>query len=245
MIKIKSKTNVITNSSSETFILKFQEGKTFREVKEEIMKFGKSVMYTCPSEIKWPDERYKNYDHGGGCGGFLQIYSWIDMYFSKKFDKWEESGNPEDYEEFKKFYTPEDWIKEHYPKGDYKSIIFVDLDDSRYATIKYLKSHFEVLLSEKDTHLPHVPEDKYEEFWACQDEKEILEEYGPELLKTWLCGRLYSAHGDHLEELRGDTPDSPWFEWRFFNLYEWMDEKKCHKFEDLFKKEQEELGYED
>lgn len=122
LIKIQSQSDLITNSSSEVFICKVQEGWDIDQFKQLIEDYHKEHQY----EGDWdefrslsPEER-DNYDVSGGMGGEFVIYSYGGPYIDSDGD---ESDWVEEY--FKGLNNPQDYI-------------LIDTDWCHRATINWL-----------------------------------------------------------------------------------------------------------
>lgn len=130
MIKVRSRTDVITNSSSESFVMKRLPGdtRTFEEIKEDLEAYHRSKM----SEYPGDDE--------DGYSGDVQDLE-IDC-FDKVFEDYKSSKyfvNEKRRSEFtKQMYN----IIHGYPDGEVESYIWVCLDKEFKATIKKLLKEF-------------------------------------------------------------------------------------------------------
>lgn len=220
MISVKSVTDVITNSSSEAFMFRNTTGMKFKDVFELIMTNAESAFNRpTPKEVgyaiwKLPVEQRDLYDSGGGCGGFIQLFSWIDMYKACKFDAWLElEKKPGTLEEFISFYTPETW-------GGDRDLIFADLDNNRYCSIKFMKDLFGGFLMadiggdyfEVDPLTKIVKTDISEEEYneLPEDSRETSEEMFS----------YYNLTGEHLQSISGPRENEKWGKWRFWEHVE-------------------------
>ena len=142
-MKIKAVLNVITNSSSESFVIKLKNGDTA----QSFCKFIREFTLQHKSTYEDYREKLKNgspYNFPGGCGGFLQVYSWQDMYCTAKYKHW----NEKHIDDFESFYTVEDWVKENELPDFYKQVVNVDMDRGYEITMRYLWDNYEVLAND-------------------------------------------------------------------------------------------------
>ena len=137
VLKFQSVSDVITNSSSELFQLK--SDLTFETVKEMIEAEGRKNHAACPDkywELPW-EERIK-FDGCSGCGGELSVLSWEDMF--KRHAEWWCVASKRDQ------YTPEVWALGYEESLDeLKSMVWIDIDEHRWATIKFILENFWVI----------------------------------------------------------------------------------------------------
>lgn len=77
LIKIQSFTDIITNSSSETFLIENKTGKTDAELIEFLYKLHEEKRFHGPWETydKMTEEEKHQYDIGSGMGGEFEIYT--------------------------------------------------------------------------------------------------------------------------------------------------------------------------
>lgn len=106
LLKIQSQSDIITNSSSEVFLCKIEEGYTIDQFKQLIKEYHKEHQYHGDwDEFRaLPMEERDNYDVGGGMGGEFEIYSYGGPYIDSYGDEreWLEEcfsnlENPQDY----------------------------------------------------------------------------------------------------------------------------------------------------
>lgn len=136
-MKVKSQTDLITNSSSEIFTIK-APGKT----KEEILKILQDYHKTKEprpenyDELSW-EERLKYDGCGSGMGGELSVEDFEDEYEDFK------SGLPESKQHL---CTPEIYsIHSGYDLETLKETFSIDIDESFMATCQFVFDNFEVL----------------------------------------------------------------------------------------------------
>lgn len=154
IIKIKSISDVITNSSSEVFVLQNKSDIT-EKVKKRILNYHSSHQwYHCdfdnlPSDIiamMGGEENLKKVDdmlnESSGMGGDIEVITWEDAY-----DAYFQT-QPKD-----KISTPEQWAKDlNFNLDEAKRIIIVDLDWASKATIRMLKEKFNVIVEGEDSY---------------------------------------------------------------------------------------------
>lgn len=129
-IRIQSFSDIITNSSSETFIINKSENT--KEISELIKKIGEEHWY----KGSWSDweklskEEQEKYDTSSGMGGDIEVKDWESLY--------------EEYKEYipenkKGLYTPEVWSL-NFPESleELKNRIWINIDWSRRATINWI-----------------------------------------------------------------------------------------------------------
>lgn len=127
-IAIQSISNLITNSSSEVFIVKSDSPE---EVRELIMNIAEQHKW-----LDWEDydklseeEKYK-YDSSSGMGGEINVKTWKESYERDK------SYIPKNK---RHLYTPEIWsIGYKESLNDLKKRLVIDIDWSRKATINWI-----------------------------------------------------------------------------------------------------------
>lgn len=129
-IKIQSFSDVITNSSSETFVINTTEdSKTISKI---INKIAEKNWY----EGSWEDygklseEEKSKYDNSSGMGGEITVKGWEELYESNK------SYIPENK---RHLYTPEVWSLGYKESlEELKKRVIIDIDWSREATINWI-----------------------------------------------------------------------------------------------------------
>lgn len=129
-IKIQSFSDIVTNSSSETFILNSSEN--FKEISSLLKKIGEEHWYK-GSWSDWdnlPKEEQEKYDTGSGMGGDIEVRNWESLY--------------EEYKEYipenkKDLYTPEVWSL-NFPESleELKNTLWISIDWSRKGTINWI-----------------------------------------------------------------------------------------------------------
>ncbi len=139
-LKFQSTSDVITNSSSEIFQLK--SNLSLETVREMIETEGRKNREARPDGWwELPFEEQNKFDCCSGVGGELSIYGWEDIY--KRDAEWRVVDSKRDQ------YTPEIWALGYEESLDeLKSMIWVDIDWSRYATIKFVLENFWVVGSD-------------------------------------------------------------------------------------------------
>lgn len=128
-ISIQSVSDVITNSSSEIFVVKTE---TPEITKDLILKIGESHMFKGDYK-EWDslsDEEKSNYDEGSGMGMELDVETWKERYERSKECVPKNKRN---------LYTPEVWSIEYKQSlEELKNTLFVDIDWNRKATINWI-----------------------------------------------------------------------------------------------------------
>lgn len=152
IIKIKNITDVITNSSSEVFIVKSDKPKlNLKDIVKNHHKdhywSGAYELDNVPNGLKWilTDELIEtvkeNCNESSGMAGDCEVYNWEDGY------EW-----------YKRHYkkpnlTPEQWAKcLGKSLDDLQSVIVVDIDWCCRATINMLKERFNIINECDDTY---------------------------------------------------------------------------------------------
>lgn len=129
-IKIQSFSDVITNSSSETFVINTTED--IKTISKIINKIAEKNRY----EGSWEDyeklseEEKSKYDNSSGMGGEITVKGWEELYESNK------SYIPENK---RHLYTPEVWSLGYKESlEELKKRVIIDIDWSREATINWI-----------------------------------------------------------------------------------------------------------
>ena len=123
IIQIQSISDIITNSSSEVFVINTSEN-LVESVVEEILRVGETHLES-------------GEDRCSGMGGELMVYTWENGF--RKFKHTREKYRHDS------TFTPERWAEEiGVPLQTLKSTIVVDIDYSRQATINFIKMFFNV-----------------------------------------------------------------------------------------------------
>ena len=121
IISIQSFSDIITNSSSEVFIIN-TPGDTVKTVVKDILSVAK-------------DNDNQGRDSSGGMGGEFGVYTWKNAFKMYKHRHIHSRNNPD--------FTPQMWADEiGVPLDKLMSIIVVDMDWCRDATREYLKSQY-------------------------------------------------------------------------------------------------------
>lgn len=123
IIQIQSISDIITNSSSEVFVINTSEN-LVESVVEEILRVGETHLES-------------EEDGCSGMGGELMVYTWENGFRKFKHTREKYRHDPT--------FTPERWAEEiGVPLQTLKSTIVVDIDYSRQATINFIKAFFNV-----------------------------------------------------------------------------------------------------
>lgn len=170
-MKIKEITDVVTNSSSETFIIK-NSGIS----KEELVKILEDYHKTHIIE-NWDGSDNFDDRFGSGMGGIFKVNTFQDEYLEAK----------KDYPKTKQhLFTPEMYaISQPLPEDVLRDAFFLDIDKNFAATCKYIFDNFDVLEHDGGGHYP-VYDEKGEEIikilksWKDWDKEELtnLQRYG-------------------------------------------------------------------
>lgn len=152
IIKIKNISDVITNSSSEVFVVK--SNKPNKKLKNIVINYcndhywsGAYELDNVPDGLKWilTDELIEivkeNCNESSGMGGDCEVFDW-------------ENG----YEWYKKYYKKPNLTVEEWAKclgktlEELQSVIVVDIDWSCKATINMLKERFDIIIEGDDAY---------------------------------------------------------------------------------------------
>lgn len=150
ILKIKNISDVITNSSSEVFIVKTE--KPNKSIKDNILNFHKNVswygMYSIedlPQGLKWiiSDDMVEllkeNADSSSGMGGDCEVFNWEDGL--KEYQQWSNKPNA----------TLNDFAR--YLKksvDEVESVILIDIDWACKGTINMLKDKYNASLCDDE-----------------------------------------------------------------------------------------------
>lgn len=121
LLKIQSLSDIITNSSSEVFVINTTPDNV-KSIVKDIINVGES--------------NYENgNDRSGGMGGELEVFTWENGFKKYKHHHKHSRNNPN--------FTPEMWAEEIGISLDIlMSLIVVDIDTMRKGTIKYLVENY-------------------------------------------------------------------------------------------------------
>ncbi len=136
-IRIQSTSDLITNSSSEVFVIK-ADGFSFEEIKE-LIESGAKERYEAYNKDwesncrkKWDQLEKEDIDGCSGMGGDLDVMSWKEMYNNRK------ERNPS--------YTVEEFADEEGLDIDsLDQYVWIDIDWARRGTIRFIYDNFEVV----------------------------------------------------------------------------------------------------
>ena len=161
MIGIKSVSDLITNSSSETFIIRRRELleiENFREKFKEITN-EKLLKY---KDFPWNDVR-KNWNICSGVAGDLEIYSEKEC-----LEKSDYIDKPKNKEKLRRNLLVE-WGINNLPK-DLDKFILVDIDRGFLGSIFWALRNFEMIYSEEFLPVADINSRKIQDLWMS-DEK--------------------------------------------------------------------------
>lgn len=139
-IKIQSTSDLITNSSSEVFVVK-ANGFSFEEIKE-LIESGAKARYEAYRKDwdnncrkKWDQLEKEDLDGCSGTGGDLDVMGWKEMFNNRK--EW----NPD--------YTVEEFAEDEGVDVDsLDQYAWIDIDWARRGTIRFIYDNFEVVESD-------------------------------------------------------------------------------------------------
>lgn len=137
VVRFQSISDIITNSSSEVFVVK-KGASSVEEVKDFIETAAKSYAEAYDKDWQnsykksWKQLEEEGLDGNSGMGGELSIYSFEEMY--------------ESYAKYHPNPTIEDFADYHgLPVEGLDKYVWIDVDWSRRATIKFIHDYFEVV----------------------------------------------------------------------------------------------------
>ena len=130
-MKIKEITDVVTNSSSEIFIIK-NPGIS----KEKLIEILKDYHEKHISDNLDNGDEFDN-RFGSGMGGIFEVKTFYDKYLEAR----------NDYPKTKQhLFTPEMYaISQPYPEEVLKDALFLNIDENFSATCKYILDNFEII----------------------------------------------------------------------------------------------------
>lgn len=177
-MKIKEITDVVTNSSSETFIIK-NPGLT----KEELVKILQDYHKTHSTE-NWDGS--DNFDNrfGSGMGGIFKVNTFQDEYLEakKNFPKTKQH-----------LFTPEMYaISQPFLEDVLRDAFFLNIDENFAATCKYIFDNFGALEHDGGDHYP-VYDEKGEKIvkilrsWSDWDKEDLtdLQRFGKVMCENY------------------------------------------------------------
>lgn len=139
-INIQSVSDIITNSSSEVFVVK-ANGFSFKEIKE-LIESGAEARYEAYRK-DWDNNCRKNWDQlekedldgRSGMGGDLDVMDWKEMFSNRK--EWDPD------------YTVEEFAEDEGVDVDsLDQYAWIDIDRARRGTIRFICDNFEVVESD-------------------------------------------------------------------------------------------------
>lgn len=161
MIGIKSVSDLITNSSSETFIIRRPETLEIEEFKEKFKEITNEKLLEY-EDFPWNAVR-KNWNMCSGVAGDLEIYSENDC-----LEKGDYTDKPKDKEKLRRNLLVE-WGINNLPK-DLDKFILVDIDHGFLGSIFWTLRNFEMIYSEEFLPVADRNSRKIQDLWMS-DEK--------------------------------------------------------------------------
>lgn len=150
LIKIQSTSDMITNSSSEVFVLRIAECYPKEILQEELKTFNESlpkwyeVCETFQDYLNLPREEKRKFEYCSGDGGIIKVTDWVD-----EMEEWIKCSVPENK---KSRITPEIWsLFEELELDELKKCLWVRIDEGFRNTINYLLENYEIY--EKDSYI--------------------------------------------------------------------------------------------
>ena len=128
LIKIQSFSDIITNSSSELFLVKKNEDVTFDELKKFLIDLHEGHLFKGDWD-KWdrmPYSERMNFDIGSGMGGIFELQTYEDALNSPSEWGW---SNTEYFDEVE----------------DKDKYLLVDTDNSHYATNNWIETNLNAI----------------------------------------------------------------------------------------------------
>lgn len=145
-IHIQSYSDLITNSSSETFVVTSDNGKISKAtVLRELKMVRDNSIYWRDRFSNWTlflenttlEERYEKYIGCSGDGGTLEVKSWEDMY-----NEWKDSWIPKNKRDR---VTPEIWsLTEKKELDELKKTLTITVDEYSFAIVRYIFDNYVV-----------------------------------------------------------------------------------------------------
>jgi hypothetical protein len=153
IISIQSFSDIITNSSSEVFIVNTPSD-TVKAVVKDILSVAR-------------DNANNGSDRYGGMGGEFEVYTWENGFKMYKHRHIHSRNNPD--------FTPQMWADEiGVPLEKLMSIIVVDMDWCRDATREYLKSKYNA--QDEETYYQNEPFVDFMDAYESYDDKLMYRE---------------------------------------------------------------------
>ena len=173
-MKIKSVTDVITNSSSEIFTIK-NPGVSKSELEKILEDYHKTH-----STKDWDGSDNMDSTYGSGCGGEINVSTFMDIYKEQK----------QYYPKTKQhLFTPEVFANSQaLPNNVVKDAFFLNIDKHFAATCKYIFDNYEVLEHDGGNHYP-VYDEKGEKIVRVVNSWDEWENSGLTELEQY--GKLY------------------------------------------------------
>lgn len=128
LIKIQSFSDIITNSSSEVFLVKKSEDTTFDELKNFLKNFHEEHLYKGDWDT-WDKMSYSErmkFDIGSGMGGIFELQTYEDALNSPSEWGWSNTEYFDDVEDKDKY-------------------LLVDTDNSHYATNNWIETNLNAI----------------------------------------------------------------------------------------------------
>lgn len=128
LIKIQSFSDIITNSSSEVFLVKKSEDTSFDELKNFLMDFHEEHLYKGDWD-KWDKMSYNErvqFDSCSGMGGIFELQTYEDALNSPSEWGWSNTSYFDEVEDKDKY-------------------LLVDTDHSHYATNNWIETNLNAI----------------------------------------------------------------------------------------------------
>lgn len=165
MIGIKSVSDLITNSSSETFIIRRPENLDIEEFKKKFQEITDNKILTDPL---WRDINRKNWNLYSGVAGDLDIYTEKEC-----LENGDYIDHPDNKERLRRNLSVNWGIQNNDLPRDLDKFILINIDREFLGSIFWVLKNFEMIYSEEFFPVASKDSKKIQDLWMFNERYEI------------------------------------------------------------------------
>lgn len=166
MIGIKSVSDLITNSSSETFIIRRPETLDIEEFKKKFREITDDRILEFESDFPWNTNR-KNWNLYSGVAGDLDIYTEKDC-----LEHGDYIDNPDDKERLRRNLSVDWGVQDNDLPRNLDKFILVNIDRAFLGSIFWALGNFEMIYSEEFLPVASKESRKIQDLWMYDERYE-------------------------------------------------------------------------